>query len=248
MATPTAINLEVFELYKRVKAIDPTLVTGLEGSYLEIYKGELDHLERMYVQGGFGNKVAGSTVANPHKSQWYTYNVLIPNPTVLNQEINQTEYDNLKTLNGILTPLSSAASTYIAQNLFSFNILELLERRYGSGVWKGATTLADKLTRMKAIVTMINLKWYGYGSSPLGNKAILNAWTGSSWATQIATHINPTVTLLSAKHINSSGVLQNSSDGFCHWLVNAEASNGTVASVINTDYIQLEVIVDHSKL
>lgn len=246
MATPTAINLEVFELYKRVKAIDPTFVTGLEGSYLEIYKGELDHLERMYVQSDFRNKVAGSTIENPNIAKG-KLSATLDNPSTFTSENNQANYDLIMALNGTLRVASGSTNGQMACQLFSFDILSLLERRYGSGVWKGATTLADKVTRAKAIITKLVFSWWGYGSSPTGNKSSIAYYTDSWWGTQF--HTNSTVAKLTITNttinVPTSPILSN---GFVNYIAYAEPSNGTVASVINTDYIQLEVIVDHSKL
>lgn len=186
----------------------------------------------------FAGKVAGSTVENPHKTAHSTFFTSLATPSQFDSvEGNQTGYDLIEILDGNLYSVSRTTSGNISQHLFSFNLIEYVQRKYGVTV-PGATTV-DKVQWLKDNISRFVGKWNGFGSGPSGNKANLTIWSasGNAWSTSV-NHSNGSVTQLS---IPTSSPNFIDSNGFVHFLAYAEASDGTTASTINTDYVELEV-------
>lgn len=190
----------------------------------------------------FVGKVSGSTTANPHKAT--SNNVpLLGAPGTGSEFVNA--YNSISGLDGTSATSSTSSSGFIPHMIFSFNLIEHVQRTYGT--IPGATT-ADKVTWLKNNLSKLTFNWWGFGSSPAGNKATIKPWTtfgGGMWESNIF-----------SSNINNNGTVQKLVDnrtgsyvslylidnnGFVHYLAYAEASDGTTASVINTDYVELNV-------
>lgn len=253
--TLTRYNNELVDTFKKVKAVDPTAIpSNLEGSLAEAYVGDLDFLERMYGMSDYNYKVSGSVVENGNSIKWNVNQTTLQAPTGnWNGEVGQSDYNASKTLDGTLMNISNNTNLVISQHLFSFDLLSYLEKRYGVWVWQGNTTLAQKVSRARNIIRSFTVSWYGYGSSPTGNKASFRLWAsgGSVWDSGVLSHTSGTITKISVTK-NKSGADDvtwfTDSNGFVHGLANADASNGTIPSVINTDYVKMEIVVDVTKL
>jgi hypothetical protein len=126
------------------------------------------------------------------------------------------------------------------QNLYSFDLIEHVLRNYGSSVFGVAVTTPERVAWLKLNVAKLIVNWHGYGSSPSGNKAYLGLWNASSSLYDgTLNHTNGTVTKITQTSSNMS--LRIDTNGFVHFIAYADASNGTTASTINTDFIELEV-------
>lgn len=188
----------------------------------------------------FTGKVIANNTENPNKAGYSVATSLaIPNAT---SEYSQTQYNNAKVLDGTLAISTLASNGAIMQHQFSFDIISLLERKYGEQIFEGKTLLADKIAIVKILLTKMSFNWHGYGSSPTGNKATIYIWNGTWFAPQ--NHTSSSITKLNITTLNPSGYIQ--SDGFVHFLAHAEPSNGTISSVISTDYINLELELFHN--
>jgi hypothetical protein len=188
------------------------------------------------VTNNYVGKVTASTTENPHIAKEYAGSSL-QTPAGFSTEFTQTSYNNVFVLaDGLLKQSTNSTNTNIAQQLFSFNLIALVER---SGLIIPAT---DKVAWLEANVTKIKCNWYGYGSGPAGNKASLSAWhsVSSAWYGTL-NHTSATVTLISRilTGLDIPAIIDN--NGFVHYLAFADASNGTTASTINTDFIELVV-------
>jgi hypothetical protein len=193
----------------------------------------------------FVGKIAGSTVENPH-IQKNAYETTLQSPTGALFESDTTNYGFLSTLNG--SPLSTRSRNtpngVIAQQLFSFNLIEHIERTYGT---IPKTTVADKVQWIKENVQRITFSWWGFGSSPTGNKATLAWWNRlasggvGAWADNWSWHTNGSVTriIMAITPVSMDNYVNN--DGMTHMISYANASDGVTASTINTDYVNLEV-------
>jgi hypothetical protein len=197
----------------------------------------------------FQNKVPGSTVENPHtaKSNHGKTDTSLQNPSSTSFfEPSQAMYnDRLSKQDGAVWDSSVTGNGYIAQQLFSFNLIEAIERNVGK--IPGNTT-ADKVTWLKNNIAKLTFNWWGRGESPNGYKASLVIWKAntSSWHTAGAVfHNNGSITKISASSSPSySDNTPNNnidSNGFIHFLAYAEASNGVTASTIFTDRVELEI-------
>lgn len=188
-------------------------------------------------------KIARSTVENGHSAKTTGSKITLVNPTD-NLAEAEGEYPRLFTLNGApYFNMSATINGGIAQQLFSFNIIRTLEDKFGSQIWQGKTALADKIAIAKNTAGKFAFNWWGVGSSPSGNKATIQYWLDNQWSNLPLTNTTNTVTKVSytASYLN-----RIDSNGFVHFLAYAEPSNGTVPSVINTDYVELELEVNTS--
>lgn len=193
-------------------------------------------------------KVAGSTVDNGHSVKRTSFttgaSTVLLKPSEFTLEPTNSDYELLSVLDNKSLPVSNASNGAISQQLFSFNIIRALEDKCGPQIWQGKTALADKVTIARQVITKIVCNWWGNGSSPAGNKASLAKFDTitNEWGNKIT---NSTTT---PSKISSAGTSNYTigSDGFAQFLAYAEPSNGTVASVINTDYVELELEVNTS--
>lgn len=188
----------------------------------------------------FVGKVAGSVVENPHIFRYAIGSDVLTTSPTSRPEIASGFYPYVNSLNGVLySGATSTVNGQIAGNVMSFNLIEHAQRKYNFTI-PGATT-ADKVTWLKANITKITANWWGRGSGPTGNKATLTQWfagnTTPSWNNTGANHSSSTIQKLAS----AIGVNHIDSNGFIHFLAYAEASNGTIASRIETDYISIEV-------
>lgn len=188
----------------------------------------------------FVGKVAGSTTVNPHVAKEARGQTTIQQPSGALNEFIDSYYSDINSLNGASHSAISNTSDAIPQHVFSFNLIEHVQRTYGT--IPGAT-IADKVAWLKSNLSKLTFNWFGFGSSPTGNKATVSMWHSQSnvWYGDIPTTAgiinNVQRTVPTQADINE--VID--SNGFAHFLAYAEASDGTTASVINTDYVELNV-------
>lgn len=190
-------------------------------------------------QANFVGKVSGSTTVNPHRFARYNSKSILDNPANYPVDAGQSFIDAITTLNGITAALSTTVNTNIAQDLFSFNLIEHVIRNYGVGVFGTAVTTAERVAWLKAgNITKFNFNWHGNGSGPSGNKATVSVWNGVAWS-GAATNLTGSIAKVNINLTPTAGWIDT--NGFVHFLAYADASNGTIASTINTDFVELEV-------
>lgn len=190
----------------------------------------------------FENKVSASTLENPHLGKYKSGPALDVPSAFVNEMAGSTPYGNLVSLNGALSYFNNGAgNTQYAQQLFSFDIIQEIERQIGK---IPRVALVDKIAWVKNNATRLKINWHGFGSGPLGNKANLKVWRAdqSTWEYWNLAHTYNVSSLLT----NSlSGYAEMNSfidtNGFVHFLAYAEPSDGVTASIINTDYVELEI-------
>ena len=184
----------------------------------------------------FEGKVMGSVVENAHVVKYTAKSTLFA-PSAFTAENTQLHYDRAKTLDGALYTVSQSVSGDISQQLFSFNLIEAVERNIGR---IPRSTVADKVQWIKDNVSRLTANWHGFGSSVGGNRADFTFWAGTLWHASTSNHTNPTVTKAS-RNVTSSMSTAVDANGFAHFIAYAVASDGTTPSTINTDYIDLEI-------
>ncbi|WP_134705087.1 hypothetical protein [Ammoniphilus sp. YIM 78166] len=216
---------------------------GAEANYTYGFKTITGQTSAVYsLRDDFKGKVNGSVVEVPHK-------VSALKPSTLATPISQadnmgpTSVSGISTLDGTTVLFTTSVNGEISQHLFSFDLIAIVERKFGIGFFAGCSTVAQKVQRLKDRLTKITANWHGFGSGPNGNRATINRWRFSANEWQQVTsgsHQNATVTKLTSL-LSSSISDWIGNDGFVHIIAFADASNGTVASTINTDYIDIEL-------
>jgi hypothetical protein len=195
----------------------------------------------------YQNKIAGSVVENPHKAT-AGFSSVIPTPIQVIGEVSQNAYNALYALDGDVTSPYTAMNKDMTYFLVQWNVLEALERELGSKFFidRGATTTKEKVEIARAILTVINPAFWGYGKSASGNKLNFKIWiNNSSWA-GTRSHNASSVTKM---EYNSTGTSTNnylSDDGYLYASAYAEPSDGTAPSTVVGDYAQLNLQIEIS--
>ena len=213
--------------YWRMAAIDGA--TNTRGEWTSIQ-----------TNANFIGKIAGSTTANPHIVKIDLSPTFI-NPSAFSVSWAQNGYDFISKLDGICGSVFTSAvaeSGQIAKTMFSFNLIEHVQRTYGT--IPGSTT-ADKVAWLRMNIPNLTFKWWGFGSSATGNKARILGWNDKvKGYFYEAVHTSSNVQVLITNTTTDTKDLFDA-NGFVHFLVVAEPSDGTTASVINTDYVELQI-------
>lgn len=186
-------------------------------------------------------KIYGSYVENPNK-YLYRYTSALPNPTDFSSEATQSHINNVTSQDGVTSALTTATNGYTPYGLFRFDIIEILTRRYGEGIWMGATSRIERALLCEQYVGYLTAYWRGYGTTPTGNTATLRLGSGSSYFGTIRNHTSGANTTLS---IGTSSITSAITwDGYVNVAVYSGASDGVTASYLRTDYIYLDIRVD----
>lgn len=182
----------------------------------------------------FEGKVSGSAVANPNIA--YRVSSITNSPSQATAEFVDAQYALVNKLDGGDQTTSYTVAGVNAGHLFSFNLIEAVERNIGK---IPAVDVAGKVEWLVRNMMQLNLIWYGFGSSPTGNKATIVMWA-RAWINPW--NINSSSNLVT-KLVFSSKDFSDKLDanGFVHFLAYAEPSDGVTASTINTDYVELEI-------
>lgn len=196
----------------------------------------------------FKGKIRGSVVENPNKVYvCVAYSLRTPTDITGDwrtgfEESVQENINKISSLDNSCYTATTGAD--IPQQLFSFNLVEIVERKYGS---IPKETVAEKIEWLKDNLYSISCNWYGYGSCPSGNKAMLICWyvNMSGWNTTTKqTHNASTSTLLRSTRRfaeDQQGYDMIDNNGFVHYLAYTDASDGVTPSTICTDYISIEL-------
>jgi hypothetical protein len=191
-------------------------------------------------QGNYVGKVSGSTTVNANISKNTAAAALTSPGGSWFAEETDPQYSNMSTLNATSTTHANTTNTYIMQNLYSFDLIEHVLRNYGSSVFGVAVTTPERVAWLKLNVAKLIVNWHGYGSSPSGNKAYLALWNvPSTLYDGTLNHTSGSVTKIT--QTSTSMTTRIDANGFVHFIAYADASNGTTASSINTDFVELEV-------
>lgn len=194
----------------------------------------------------FEDKASSSTLENPHIAKRMGIGTTLLSPSQFTVELDNansgTGYPRLGKLDGLVNTQATATEGTIAQHLFSFDLIEEVERNIGK--IPGSST-SMKVQWLKDNLAKLTCNWHGYGSSVGGNKANLCEWSSSasSWGVSYqASHAVGTVSKLS-KVVTNLVAIGNmiDSNGFVHFLAYTNATDGTTASTIYTDYVECEI-------
>lgn len=215
---------------------------------MKLYKGAIDvnnppsPFTYPSIISDFSGKVSGSTTENPNiAKRSITLSTLATPSDASFAELNQTNIDLIKTLDASSCSSSVSTNGIISQQLFSFNLIEIFQRQYGT--IPNTTDTASKVAWLKnSGIKDITCNYYGYGSCPSGNKIYLQVFQTdtNTWSTSSTTNnTSNTSTLITFAFTAIINKIDN--NGFIHYLAYSDSSNGTIPSVVNTDYISLTI-------
>lgn len=114
----------------------------------------------------FLGKVVGSSAENSNLYKTASNQYLLSPSNPAWAEVANTNYTNIATLNSATDDKVNAAVGQRGLQLFSFNVLDMLEREFGESIWQGKTTVAEKRDLAVSYLDKITLNWHGYGLKP----------------------------------------------------------------------------------
>ncbi|MDZ5607027.1 DUF6270 domain-containing protein [Bacillus pseudomycoides] len=203
-------------------------------------------VEYIKLELNFKNKISGNTITNPHYTAYRGKLSILGNPyTDFSGESWTTTYDNISILDGKVVSSSSGEEGTIAQRIFSFDLINAVEGKYGE------IPSSNKVQWLKDHILKISCQWWGNGSCPEGERANLSSWIDSSnfWGTPKIKESNSFIQLdLYKDYPNKEISIADNVDskGFVHFLAYANKSNGDIASIVGTDYIKVELELEGS--
>lgn len=217
----------------------PELPSDIERAYTETGI-EMKPVSEIVIEDDFKGKISGSLKECPHIMKYVaSQNIYKPSEYVSE---GTTEYYNWINSNDSTTfKVNSSVATYIPQNLFSFNLVEMIEKKIGE------IPSVDKIAWIKANLESVTPYWLGYSAGPTLNcvlcvfSVVEDRWFG------IGNHNNSTSTKLGQKlPITTNTNLKTlsnfiDSNGYIHFMANCVASDGSTKSTIATDYVSLKI-------
>jgi hypothetical protein len=228
----------------------PTDVLSAEVNGQKLVSGQT-----VQIKANFDGKTANNTDLIPHKIKKVSFSdITTVNPSTSGTELTQSEYNSVFALDGSTTSNSTATSGEKVGYIIPFDLIRLLEDKLGEQVFADCANTASKVAKLKGtapfaspMIDKIQCDWWGYGSSPSGNKASFKLWNAinSNWVGSLY-HTNASVTKLTGSTAAKYQHEYIDSNGFVHFLAFAEpagtdANGNVVASTINTDYCELSV-------
>lgn len=205
------------------------------------------------LSNNYVGKVALSGTANPHKASARGSANITDAPSLFTEISSQTSYDQMAVLDGTVANTTNSTNTFYAKQLFSFSVFEILERQFGRWIWgKRNPSNTEKIAVANAIITNYSWNWTGRGTNPSGNQASISMATGyasdgtgtPSYTTPV-TNTSASLALLNLATSSVTGKIDI--NGFVHLQAYSNvASNGTTASNIYTDYVELVVSVSQT--
>lgn len=119
------------------------------------------------LKGNLQGKISGSLAENPHKFKSASYSSLYSPTNAAWVEQATTEYTKAATLDGTTSDKINAATGQRGLQLFSFDVIQMLERQHGVEIWSGVETLAEKISLAKSFLSKATLNWHGKGLKPV---------------------------------------------------------------------------------
>jgi hypothetical protein len=202
------------------------------------------------MEADFVNKIPADYESNPHLVR-YSNSSAIRKPAESAVELSQANIDNLESLNGTVFQITNLSTAGMPQLMPSFNVLSMLEKEFGTGIWGGDETTAGRIAIAKTLITELRFTWYGYNTAPAANESELSIWTESTGAYQTsgsgyAVHTATAITMLEATARSSytTNTPANSIDaaGFVHANIRGNPSDNVTTSFLYTDYVKLTLI------
>lgn len=192
------------------------------------------------------NKIAGSDVENPNSFGSQNGESILKPSNSWNIG-NQTRYNALKELDGKTSYTASTLNNRFEQNLFSFNVLEIVKRQLGEEFFldQGAVSNSEQIELLKPKITNDRGNVYGWGSGSDGNKMSFAVWNVRwlNWSGTRSTTAS-TVTNINLPINNANEYID--SDGICRFIAYSNASDGTTASSLNIDYANYQFTIELS--
>ena|GEM_PF-1542167 len=235
----TNLNARIDEINKKID--DNDVFTKAESSANVIYQILGKDITEITFTLNFKNKKTNSLVENPNKARVSANNNLITPTTVLN-DYSQERYNSVSEIDKNYMAILLETANQRAQSLFEFAILEEVIRHLGVDFFElqGLTTLKDQTTFLRSKMTNIQSDIWGKGVSQKGNKFYYTTFDnrGNNWGSLVTNESN-TVEKTSLIISQSDLEIYLSDSGNMYFLAYSEPTDGTLATQLYIDYVEL---------
>lgn len=232
-------NVKIAEIRKKLD--DNDVFTKAESSANVIYQILGKDITEITFTLNFKNKKTNSLVENPNKARVSANNNLITPTTVLN-DYSQERYNSVSEIDKNYMAIWLETANQRAQSLFEFAILEEVIRHLGVDFFElqGLTTLKDQTTFLRSKMTNIQSDIWGKGVSQKGNKFYYTTFDnrGNNWGSLVTNESN-TVEKTSLIISQSDLEIYLSDSGNMYFLAYSEQTDGTLATQLYIDYVEL---------
>lgn len=233
------VNVKIAEIRKKLD--DNDVFTKAESSANVIYQILGKDITEITFTLNFKNKKTNSLVENPNKARVSANNNLITPTTVLN-DYSQERYNSVSEIDKNYMAIWLETANQRAQSLFEFAILEEVIRHLGVDFFElqGLTTLKDQTTFLRSKMTNIQSDIWGKGVSQKGNKFYYTTFDnrGNNWGSLVTNESN-TVEKTSLIISQSDLEIYLSDSGNMYFLAYSEQTDGTLATQLYIDYVEL---------
>lgn len=235
----TNLNARIDEINQKID--DNDVFTKAESSANVIYQILGKDITEITFTLNFKNKKTNSLVENPNKARVSANNNLITPTTVLN-DYSQERYNSVSEIDKNYMAILLETANQRAQSLFEFAILEEVIRHLGVDFFElqGLTTLKDQTTFLRSKMTNIQSDIWGKGVSQKGNKFYYTTFDnrGNNWGSLVTNESN-TVEKTSLIISQSDLEIYLSDSGNMYFLAYSEPTDGTLATQLYIDYVEL---------
>lgn len=235
----TNLNARIDEINQKID--DNDVFTKAESSANVIYQILGKDITEITFTLNFKNKKTNSLVENPNKARVSANNNLITPTTVLN-DYSQERYNSVSEIDKNYMAIWLETANQRAQSLFEFAILEEVIRHLGVDFFElqGLTTLKDQTTFLRSKMTNIQSDIWGKGVSQKGNKFYYTTFDnrGNNWGSLVTNESN-TVEKTSLIISQSDLEIYLSDSGNMYFLAYSEQTDGTLATQLYIDYVEL---------
>lgn len=198
---------------------------------------ELREVSDIMLYDDFRGKILGSTLECPHIYK-YALNKSLSVLSGFSEVQTQDNYNRTLIEDGVTTVTTSTLNNGVSQHLFSFNLIEMVERKFGK------IPNTNKLVWLKQNLTRVAFTHKGYGVSVNGPKLYVANYrvTDNTWR-NAGSHTSSTVgrfqwVLVDNNAINDGRIDDN---GFVHFVAYTDASDGVTEAKVYTDLAFIEV-------
>lgn len=212
----------------------PELPHTIERAYNE--EGvEMKPVSEVIIQDDFKGKISGSNKECPHSVKSIASTTL-QLPSGFTYEHSTTGYKSIINFSDSDTLVKSTnTNAEIPQQLFSFNVQEIVERKLGCEI-----PARDKVQWLKENISLITINLQGYATNPSGSTSRFRAFLFNSNTWSSGNVVTSSSVAKSMITISSAITEVISPEGMLHCLYHSDvASNGTITSSVYTDYVEI---------
>lgn len=195
------------------------------------------------VTSNYSNKIKASLEENPNTA-WYvsggTTVQISPYDTLT--EFTQSAYDSLALNDGQVITISTTAATSgkMAEYMFTFDVLSILENQFGTSIWRGKTDLADKVAIARVWVESVDWNIWCKATSPTGNNVTISRWNLTSWYGGWK-YTNADITNYPIGSSTAYNFIDD--NGKSHVLIQSDPSDAVTSSTISCEYVEIILTV-----